>query len=52
MIPAFCWHICKTAVVNRQAKLLKRATKPTHPIRHEMTTKRTTEKEGRRHNII
>jgi hypothetical protein len=25
--------------------------KPTHPNRHEMTTKQMTEKEGRRHNI-
>jgi hypothetical protein len=32
-------------------KNCKRATKPTHPNRHEMTTKQTTEKEGRRHNI-
>jgi hypothetical protein len=35
-----------------QAKNCKRATKPTHPNRHELTTKQTTEKEGRRHNSV
>ncbi|MEZ5047796.1 MAG: hypothetical protein R2831_12490 [Chitinophagaceae bacterium] len=33
-----------------QAKNYKRATKPTHLNRNEMTTKQPTEKEGRRHN--
>lgn len=32
-------------------KNCKRATNPTHPNRHEMSTKQPTEKEGRRHNI-
>lgn len=39
------------AQANAQTKNCKRATKPTHPNRHEMTTKQATEKEGRRHNI-
>jgi len=34
----------------RTSQNCKRATKPTHQDRYKMTTKRTTEKEGRRHN--
>ena len=46
------WHIFKTAQAKTQAKFCKRATKPTlERNRHEMTTKQTIEKEGRRHNI-
>jgi len=39
------------ATANAKAKNCKRATNPTHPNRHEMTIKQTTEKEGRMHNI-
>jgi len=40
-------HFCRHTKPNKKCK---RATKPTHQDRHEMTAKRTTEKEGRRHN--
>jgi hypothetical protein len=45
------WHICKTAQAHAKAKFYKRATKPTHQNRHEMTTNKYDRKEGRRHNI-
>lgn len=45
-------HLQNRLRANTQAKFCKRATKPTlDRNRHEMTTKQTTEKEGRRHNI-
>jgi len=41
-----CWHICKTAQARAKAKFCKRATKPTHQDRHEMTTNKHDRKEG------
>jgi hypothetical protein len=44
------WHICKTAQAHAKAKFCKRATKPTHKERHEMTTNKHDRKEGRSAN--
>ena len=44
------WHICKTAQVHAKAKFCKRATKPRHKDRHEMTTNKHDRKEGRSAN--
>ena len=40
------WHICKTAQANAKAKFCKKATKPTHQDRHDMTTDKQDRKEG------
>jgi len=44
-------HIYKTAQAHAKAKFCKRATKPTHQDRYEMTTNKNDRNEGRSANI-
>ena len=49
---AFGGTFAKPHKPNAQAKFCKRATKPTHQDRHEMTTNNHDRKEGRSANIV
>jgi hypothetical protein len=50
-LPSISKHICNSHKPTHRPKIAKELALPTHQDRYEMTTKHTTETEGRRHNI-